>query len=67
MLSHGLDVSTVEWMETVSCLDYIKRFELPLSNLDKVEVELPQRKPYFNHEQISKAWRVLEECRKIYQ
>jgi len=67
VLSHGLDVSTVEWMETVSCLDYIKRFELPLSNLDKVEVELLQRKPYFHHEHVSKAWGILEECKKIYQ
>ncbi|MGI6484394.1 MAG: hypothetical protein ACOX0R_02120 [Candidatus Dojkabacteria bacterium] len=67
VLSHGLDVSTVEWMEIVSCLDYIKRFELPLSKLDKVQVELLQRKPYFHHEHVSKAWRVLEECKEIYR
>ncbi|HKM20005.1 MAG TPA: hypothetical protein VJY47_02160 [Candidatus Dojkabacteria bacterium] len=67
VLDHGLPTSKVEWMEILSCLHYMKRFEYPLSGSKMIVPELLRRKPRFNPKFVEKAWGVLEECRKIWR
>lgn len=61
-----LPISKSKWMELVASLDYIHRYELPLSDGKKIKSVLIERKPYFNYDAIDKGWEIVQKCKEVY-
>jgi len=62
VLNYDLPTSKLKWLELLSSLDYIKRYEFCLSGYEKIKMILDKRNPHFDSNHVKKAWEILEQC-----